>query len=100
MLKKCHLADVRKVLYPPPPCPQVSAFDHTPSPVSADVLYGRPLTPFPHCHTPLHSLAYLTPLHSLAYLTIFALTGILLCHRWNLPFPSLVHSSVLVLLPA
>ena len=36
-----QLADVRKVLYPLL-CPHVSAFDQTP--VSADVLYGRPLS--------------------------------------------------------
>jgi len=36
ILKKCHLDDVRKVFYPLP-CPQVSAFDHTPR------LCGRPL---------------------------------------------------------
>src|SRR6218665_2733188 len=44
MLKKCHLADVRKVLYPPVrKCPHLTI---PTSPVSADVLYGRPLTLF------------------------------------------------------
>src|SRR6218665_2515127 len=42
IFKKCHLADVCKVL----PFPQ-SAFDHTPSPVSVDVFYGRPLSTIP-----------------------------------------------------
>lgn len=41
--EKESVADVRKVLYPHPPCPEVSAFDQTPS-LFANILYGRPLT--------------------------------------------------------
>src|SRR6218665_2703861 len=85
ILKKCHLADVRTVLYPPPPCPQVSAFDHTPSPR----LCGRPLWMAPY-----QSLLAFMKYYTVQVTLCNAYCNVCICTRQIDVLRAVVHPSI------